>query len=219
MIGFILIDKLLKSIFILFLGIFFLLSTTFSIDYTPEYKDINKEITRVTNLINFHNERESKLDKIEKIALSYKNDFVKDNHKELSELIYNMSIKYENLTPEFICSVISQESAWNVQAVSPVGARGLLQLMPYTASFLSVEEGIELINYDMIFDWKLNLRLGCRYLNWGMSEYGSKEAALVEYNSGAHWANHYIRTGEIIPTETQQYVPKILNREREYYEL
>ena len=85
--------------------------------------------------------------------------------------------------PEFILSVIKNESTFQVGAVSPKGAVGLMQLLPATARSVASEEGIDLDGASL-FDSALNIRLGFAYLKSLEARYGSVDAALVVYNAG-----------------------------------
>ena len=81
-----------------------------------------------------------------------------------------------SLAPELIRSVVSAESDFQPQAVSPVGAQGLMQLMPETAAELGVEDS---------FDPQQNLLGGSRYLKQLLDKYeGDLDKALAAYNWG-----------------------------------
>jgi soluble lytic murein transglycosylase-like protein len=86
-------------------------------------------------------------------------------------------------SPAFILSVVKNESTFQVGAVSPKGAVGLMQLLPATARAVAAEEGIALEGQSL-FDPALNLRLGFAYLRSLEDRYGSVDAALVVYNAG-----------------------------------
>lgn len=111
------------------------------------------------------------------------------------------------IDPNLAIAVAVQESALNPNAVSPVGAQGLFQLMPATAASLGVTDP---------FDPVQSATAGCEYLaqmlsmfggdtskalgayNWGP---GNMQKAIAAY--GAAWLQH-------APAETQNYVSKIL---------
>ena len=106
-----------------------------------------------------------------------------------------------DLSPTLIEALVWQESRWRADAVSPVGARGLAQLMPGTARELGV-------NPDDPF---ANLEGGARYLREQLDRFdGDLEKALAAYNAGP---GRVIRAGGIPRIrETQHYVAAILGR-------
>ncbi len=104
------------------------------------------------------------------------------------------------LAPELVESVIRVESNFEVRAVSPKGARGLMQLMPATAAKLGVRN---------VFDGRENIEGGVRHLRHLVDRYGGNLAlALAAYNAGAEAVGRY---GGIPPyPETQAYVARVL---------
>ena len=123
--------------------------------------------------------------------------------EELEPVIAQIGEKY-NIPPAVIKSVIRVESGFNSNAVSRVGAQGLMQLMPGTASALGVDP------HDPV----QNIEGGTRYLRQQMDRFGSLELALAAYNAGP---GAVIRYGGIPPyTETQNYVSKVLQNVENY---
>ena len=108
------------------------------------------------------------------------------------------------LDPDLVMAVVSVESGFRPQAVSPKGAQGLMQLMPGTASSLGVADA---------FDPVQNLDGGTRHLGQLLTLYGGDLArALAAYNAG-EGAVH--RHGGVPPyRETRAYVKKVLERYR-----
>lgn len=111
-----------------------------------------------------------------------------------------LAAKYD-ISPALLEAVVWQESRWRTGAVSPVGARGLAQLMPGTAR----EMGVDSANPSA------NLEGGARYLRIQLDSFGGDlEQALAAYNAGPARVK---RAGGIPRiTETQHYVAAILSR-------
>lgn len=116
------------------------------------------------------------------------------------ETVAALAAKYD-LSPALIEALVWQESRWREGAVSPVGARGLAQLMPGTARELGV-------NPD---DPVANLEGGARYLRAQLDRFGGDlEKALAAYNAGP---GRVIQAGGIPAIrETREYVSAILAR-------
>jgi soluble lytic murein transglycosylase-like protein len=105
--------------------------------------------------------------------------------------------------PLLLYSVMHQESSFKSRAISPKGARGLMQLMPLTAARYGVTN---------IFDPKQNIDGGARYLRFLLDHFdGDLNLALAGYNAGEGAVEKY---GWRIPpySETQEYVRRISRR-------
>jgi soluble lytic murein transglycosylase-like protein len=102
------------------------------------------------------------------------------------------------LPPHLVAGIIRQESAFDPRATSPVGARGLMQLMPSTAKGLGVDDA---------FDPEQAILGGAKLLAHNLREFKSLPLALAAYNAGGGAVKKY---GGIPPfAETQAYVPKV----------
>lgn len=112
--------------------------------------------------------------------------------------------KAHGLDPHLVDLVIRLESGYNPRAVSPKGARGVMQLMPQTAALYGVGN---------LFDVEENLRGGVRYLRDLLERFGFDLAkALAAYNAGPKAVEKH---GGVPPyAETQQYVSSILSAYR-----
>lgn len=114
-------------------------------------------------------------------------------------------------------ALVREESYFNPEASSSVGARGLMQLMPATADEVAARKGIE--SYDL-FDVNSNIRMGNAYYSYIKSMLSGMDiSAVASYNGGigavAKWKQslNYTDTDsfvEKIPySETQNYVKKV----------
>ena len=204
----------------LFLLFWFLMIfvNVFSFNFDLNTTSIENSINRISDMVVIQNQKYIIIEKIERIV-KYENKAIDDREiHEIANEIYTQNLKYENLNIDLICATITQESRWNSRALSPAGAKGLMQLMPYTASFLAEELGIKISSFEELYNSVINIKLGCKYLSLGVDFYGI-EGGLVNYNAGPKWANHYKKTGEIVPLETQNYVPSIIGYYKEYQKL
>ncbi len=113
------------------------------------------------------------------------------------DLFVKAGTKY-GISPKLLAAVAKVESGYDSRAVSPVGARGLMQLMPTTARGLGVNDS---------FDPEQAIDGGARLLAANLREFRSVPLALAAYNAGGGAVRRY---GGIPPfAETQAYVPKV----------
>ncbi|MDX6531980.1 MAG: hypothetical protein QOH41_4270 [Blastocatellia bacterium] len=106
----------------------------------------------------------------------------------------------EGVDPRFIHAVIQQESKYDADATSPVGARGLMQLMPATAKRFDCTD---------LKDQACNVEAGTKYLAWLLKRFnGDVELALAGYNAGEGSVDKY--QGVPPYAETKKYVNKIV---------
>lgn len=112
-------------------------------------------------------------------------------------------------------SVINVESGYNELAVSKVGARGLMQIMPETGEFIARELGISEFSVRLLFSPELNIRMGVYYLRYLMDKYNELELVLFAYNAGEGRLNEYLKQqgGMILENieivETRNYIRKV----------
>jgi soluble lytic murein transglycosylase len=93
-----------------------------------------------------------------------------------------------------VLALIRQESGFHAEAVSSVGARGLMQLMPATAKALATRMKIKYAPATLTSDPAFNIRLGTTYLQGLLEDFrGSYIMALAGYNAGPHRVSRWIR--------------------------
>jgi soluble lytic murein transglycosylase len=107
--------------------------------------------------------------------------------------IQTMAKKY-NLPPEFIYAIIRQESAFRTKAVSRVGARGLMQLMPKTAKLIAKKKKIAYSDKSALFEQKKNIQLGTAYLDHLSQRFeGHLLLMAASYNAGPSQVNYWLK--------------------------
>jgi soluble lytic murein transglycosylase-like protein len=118
--------------------------------------------------------------------------------------LVEQAARRHGLDPALVLAVVSVESGFKPQAVSPKGAQGLMQLMPRTAASLGVEDAL---------DPEQNVDAGVRHLESLVRLYGGDlTRALAAYNAGQ---GAVARHGGVPPyRETRTYVRKVLERYR-----
>ena len=121
---------------------------------------------------------------------------------EVLDPIVDLASKTYGVAKNLIRSVIGQESAGKHLAVSPAGAKGLMQLMDTTAGDLGVKNA---------FNPRENVMAGTRYLKQMLERFnGDEKLALAAYNAGPGAVDRF---GGIPPyAETRNYVDKVLQR-------
>lgn len=135
-----------------------------------------------------------------------------------------------SLDPNLIYAVIRCESGFDPQAVSSVGAKGLMQITEDAYDWAKYRmEDTSAHTYDDIFDPELNIRYGSCLLSLLLTEFGTEENAVAAYHAGfgnvEKWLNdaQYSADGENLdhipfPT-TDQYVSDVLQAQKIYKNL
>jgi len=134
--------------------------------------------------------------------------------------------------PELILAIIRQESEFDQNAQSYVGARGMMQLMTYTAKLVAKQARIPYNKKRLKTDPNYNIKLGSYYLTGLLEEYeGSYPFALSAYNAGPkrvkYWKKingnpqkgeiDYVNWIELIKfKETRNYVQRVLENVKVY---
>ena len=166
-----------------------------------------------------------------KLSKQLKVPSVKYSYPEITEFIPN---KFENSKPTIalIHAIIHQESNFSISAYSSAGARGLMQLMPFTAKKVARDLKIKYYKNRLTTNPEYNILLGTTYINEMLIKFkNALPLALAAYNAGPNrvkiWIKRYgdprkkeisyVNWIESIPiTETRFYVQKVLSNLRIY---
>ena len=184
----------IRAIFLTAIGIFIIASSSVATDDIYRYVDENG----VPHFTNINNDRRYRL------YLKYHKNptlYIKDYNKEIEKASEKFGIE-----SSLIKAVIHAESAFNHRAVSSKGAQGLMQLMPYTADALSVDDPYN--PEDNIFG-------GTKYLSMLMERFKKNtQLVLAAYNAGPESVEKY----DGVPPfeETKTFVKKVMKYYDEY---
>ena len=126
-----------------------------------------------------------------------------------------------------VAGLIREESLYNPRALSPVGAVGLMQLMPKTANRIARRLGLGAVDRDALFEGALNVRLGAYHVGELLEAYqGNQLYAIAAYNAGPEavrrWMNKFGDRDQdefvelISYKETRRYVKRVITSYRIY---
>jgi soluble lytic murein transglycosylase-like protein len=108
--------------------------------------------------------------------------------------------------PSLVLAVIEVESGFDNFAVSPVGAVGLMQILPSTGEALARRLGIPWRGSRTLFDPVANVQLGVAYLHELRERFGHLPTALAAYNWGPGRVGRWVRSGSALPVHYAQRV-------------
>ncbi len=132
----------------------------------------------------------------------------------------------KHLDPALVAAVIYAETKFDPRP-SSAGAEGLMQILPQTAEFLAHRSGATTFTTADLATPQVNISYGSYYLRYLLDEYGgSKILAIAAYNGGeanvnrwimaAHARGRRLEIGDIPFPETQAYVRKVLQAQKDY---
>ena len=129
--------------------------------------------------------------------------------------------KQYDVPVNLVYALIRTESGFDPEAVSSVGAVGLMQMMPSTFRWLADDILCEELADEALFDPEVNIRYGVYYLRRMYDRYGNWQTAIASYNAGSGRVDDWLRdsnltdaAGELDPDkipfeETRNYVKKV----------
>ena len=128
-------------------------------------------------------------------------------NKNAFDKLIRQAAQQHGVSEGLIKAIMHTESGFNIKARSPVGAQGLMQLMPATARRFNVSNA---------YDPQQNIFAGAKYLSWLLKRFnGDTRLAIAAYNAGEGNVDKY---GGIPPfRETQDYVRRVTSRYQNLY--
>lgn len=129
-----------------------------------------------------------------------------------------------------VASVILAESKFRQDATSVHGARGLMQIMPETGSWIATQIEDDSFSVDKLYNVNMNIKYGTWYLSELQTEFeGNEVLALAAYNAGRgnvyewmekyHWDINFKDYTKIPFPETREYVIRVLENKKHYNKL
>lgn len=155
--------------------------------------------------------------------------YVEETHPLKYQNFVEQYSKQNNINKYFVYAVIKTESGFRPDAVSNVGARGLMQIMEDTFDWIKYKRDDDKAVYDDMFSARKNIDYGCWLLGYLYEEFGTIEAAAAAYHAGRGTVNEWLsdlryspdgKHLKVIPaSDTAHYVDKIKNAVETYKKL
>jgi len=206
-------------------------------------KSVRKNLAGVMWLSSLYNEAKAFAESVRLLHL-YRDYRSKQGEKDLSEqfwkyffplayaeTIQEASRKYD-IDPYFVKGLIRQESLFDALALSPAGARGVMQIMPETGKRLYASDPSDQpFDEKLLYDPDLNIQLGIKYLSQLNNRFGKNGThILISYNAGPHVLKKWLKRFrdikdpdvfvESIPyPETRRYVKHVSRNHGVYKQL
>lgn len=168
--------------------------------------DLERQITFQQRRIS---ELEEKL-QILKAIKDFQIGFSDQEVGQLTEVIYSESNKY-NYDPMFVMAIILTESSFRKGQESSVGARGLMQVVPFVGKDLASRTDVDWEGSQTLFEPEANIKLGTFHLFEQILKFGDVQKAIVAYNVGETRLRGLIRQGRKMP---DNYLLKVMENYR-----
>jgi soluble lytic murein transglycosylase len=185
----------------------YLLQSALAVYLVKEKYDLEKQVsfqqTRITEL----EERLQIFKAIDDFQIGFNDEEV----TKLAKVIYSESKKFQ-YDPLFVLAVILTESSLKKGQVSPQGAKGLMQVVPFVGKELASRSGIDWQGSESLLEPETNIKLGTLHLFEQILKFGDVKKALVAYNMGETRLRDLLKQDKPVP---QKYINKVLK----YYEM
>ena len=143
----------------------------------------------------------------------YETGLLRHEVDTLAQTIVDEANRHE-MDPMLVLAVMRVESRYHNFAVSPVGAMGLMQVMPKTGEEVAARFGISWVGPQTLFDPIANVRVGVAYLKLLSDRYDHMPTALAAYNWGPGRIDRRLRRGSPLPKEYPHLVTKAYGSNR-----
>lgn len=153
------------------------------------------------------NELEARL-QIFKAIDDFQIGFDKGEVNQLTNVIYDESKKYK-YDPMFVLAIILTESSFKKGQRSVVGARGLMQVIPFVGEDLATRSDVDWQGSKTLFEPEANIKLGTLHLFEQILKFGDVNKALVAYNMGETRLRSLLRRNNPLP---QRYIKKVMEK-------
>lgn len=156
--------------------------------------------------------QQKRIDELEQKLLIFKAiddfqiGFTEPEIGQLANVIYDESERY-NYDPMFVLAIILTESSFKKGQKSPVGARGLMQVVPFVGKDLANRSGVDYEGSQSLFDPETNIKLGTLHLFEQILEFGDINKALVAYNMGETRLRGMLKRNVPLP---KKYINKVM---------
>ena len=184
------------------------LSQSVSSDQQTEALALKKELATTKPGEKAKTEQE----KIAKAISACRSSLDKDDVATIAKVIQKESKKHD-YDWRLILAIIKTESHFDTRAISNKGARGLMQVLPGTAEWLSPKLGLKYRGSDSLYEPEYNVKLGTYYLHMLHQQYGSMEKAIAAYNRGPSGLARYLRQGREFPPK---YLVRVMDNYKEF---
>lgn len=145
------------------------------------------------------------------------------------ETLIEDACRQKGLDRALVYAVVRTESGFNPEAVSQVGARGLMQLMPDAFDWVRMRQGRKPDEQELLFDPAVNIDCGTEMLRMFLDEFDSVQNALCAYHAGRGRVMEWLENPEYAPDgktvtnipyqDTSAYVAKVLKTMETYRKL
>ncbi len=166
--------------------------------------DLEKQISFQQQRIGELEEKLQIFKAIDDFQIGFKTE---DVHK-LTEVIYSESQKYQ-YDPMFVLAVILTESSFRKGQLSHMGARGLMQVIPFVGKDVAPRAGVEWEGSSTLYEPEANIKVGTRHLFEQILKFGDVRKAIVAYNVGETRLRSMMRRNRPLP---KRYLNKVMER-------